>query len=253
MTNMAKNKFNYRVSGSGYPVVFLHGFLESLSMWDKLNFKDLFQCVEIDFPGHGTSKVNDNQNFEMSNLAIDIKFLLSDLGLDAYSVVGHSMGGYVGLELMRIDAKCDKLVLLNSNFWVDSDQKMKDRARVAKIVLQNKNIFLYEAIPKLFYDPEHFTKEVKSLLEESKQINAETIANYSLSMSNRKDHRKVVEHRMKDVLIIQGEFDSIVPKELMINQLDGLGCELLILPGCGHMSHIETPDEIVKAISLFLS
>ena len=55
MPNQIKHKLNYRVSGNGYPVVFFHGFLESLSMWEQLNFKDSFRCIEIDFPGHGMS------------------------------------------------------------------------------------------------------------------------------------------------------------------------------------------------------
>lgn len=253
MTSSFQNNLNYRVFGSGYPVVFLHGFLESLSMWSQLNFKDNFQCIEIDFPGHGDSKVDIDQNFEMPHLAILIESLLSSLELKNYSVVGHSMGGYVGLELMKVDNKCSKVVLLNSNFWNDSDQKVKDRARVAKIVQKNKNIFLYEAIPKLFYDPEHFNEEVKLLIEDAKLISSDVIASYSLSMSNRRDNSELVVQRAKDVLVVQGEFDNIVSEEIMSSRLKGLECKSIILSGSGHMSHVEAPDEIVKAISLFLS
>tara|TARA_B110000285_G_scaffold154605_1_gene172488 strand:- start:2089 stop:2850 length:762 start_codon:yes stop_codon:yes gene_type:complete len=252
MTSSFQSKLNYRVFGSGYPVVFLHGFLESLSMWEQLNFKDKFQCIEIDFPGHGDSEVDDGQNFEMSHLAIEVKGLLIDLGVERYSIVGHSMGGYVGLELMRMDKNSSKLVLLNSNFWNDSDQKVKDRVRVAKIVRQNKNIFLYEAIPKLFCNPELFNVEVKALIENAKQISSEAMVCYSLSMSNRKNNREVVEQRAKDVFVVQGEFDDIVPEELMKRQLNGLECESIVLSGCGHMCHVEAPDQIVNAITLFL-
>ena len=54
MISSEGNKLNYRVSGNGYPVVFLHGFLESVSMWDYINIQDV-QSIFIDLPGHGKS------------------------------------------------------------------------------------------------------------------------------------------------------------------------------------------------------
>ena len=102
MTNQTKHKLNCRVSGNGYPVVFLHGFLESLSMWEKLNFKNNFKCIEIDFPGHGDSLVEENQEYTMLCLAKEVNILLVEMSIEAYHIVGHSMGGYVGLELMKL-------------------------------------------------------------------------------------------------------------------------------------------------------
>ena len=42
--------------GNGYPVVFLHGFLESMTMWEDLKFEGIWQQVFIDLPGHGGSE-----------------------------------------------------------------------------------------------------------------------------------------------------------------------------------------------------
>jgi pimeloyl-ACP methyl ester carboxylesterase len=40
--------------GSGKPVVFLHGFLESSAMWESLDLAQFpFQSILIDLPGHG--------------------------------------------------------------------------------------------------------------------------------------------------------------------------------------------------------
>ena len=45
---------NYRVTGDGFPVVLLHGYMESLRMWDGL-FDELsqFSWWSVDLPGHG--------------------------------------------------------------------------------------------------------------------------------------------------------------------------------------------------------
>ena len=253
MINQFKHKLNYRVSGDGYPVVFLHGFLESSSMWERLNLNDNFLCVEIDFPGHGDSECKENQNYKMSSLAVEIKNLLSGLKIDAYSIVGHSMGGYVGLELMKIDKRCSKLILLNSNFWKDSTKKIEDRVRVASVVKRNKNFFLYESIPNLFYDPERFNSEVKSLIEEARKIDSNVIAEYSLAMSQREDNSEFVDLNAANILVVQGEFDNIIPFELMRGKLVNLACKSIVLNGCGHMSQIESPGEVVQSIKLFLN
>ena len=54
------SRLNYSIFGNGYPVVFLHGFLESNSMWDYLSLENLnVQCVLIELPGHGKSILQD--------------------------------------------------------------------------------------------------------------------------------------------------------------------------------------------------
>ena len=134
---------NYKQFGEGETVVFLHGFLESISMWENLSLESIhFQSILIDLPGHGKSKNEDNSPIPsmdyMANRVIDT---LNQLGIKKYNVVGQSMGGYVALVLKKIDERCEKVVLLNSNFWGDSIEKQKDRVRVADIVFKNKNLF----------------------------------------------------------------------------------------------------------------
>ena len=106
---------NYRVSGNGRPVVLLHGFLESSTMWKHLEFPENIQQVAIDLPGHGNSSLQGITSMkEMSN---EVQKLLNSLNINDYDVIGHSMGGYVGLELLKNDQRCAHLLLLNSNFW----------------------------------------------------------------------------------------------------------------------------------------
>jgi pimeloyl-ACP methyl ester carboxylesterase len=51
---------HYRSFGEGKTLVFLHGFLESSTMWDHLPLQELnVHCIFIDLPGHGQSPLND--------------------------------------------------------------------------------------------------------------------------------------------------------------------------------------------------
>ena len=53
---------SYSVVGNGNPVVFLHGFMESIAMLDYLKLEDApFQSVLIDLSGHGNSPLTDTR------------------------------------------------------------------------------------------------------------------------------------------------------------------------------------------------
>jgi pimeloyl-ACP methyl ester carboxylesterase len=88
---------NYRVFGNGHPVVFLHGFLEDVSMWEFLTSQQIpFQAICIDLPGHGLSQLTDDSP-SLAFMADEVLKVLDFLKLSEFHIVGHSMGGYVAL------------------------------------------------------------------------------------------------------------------------------------------------------------
>ena len=241
---------NYKQFGEGETVVFLHGFLESISMWEKLSLESIhFHSILIDLPGHGESKNEDNSPVPsidyMANRVIDT---LNQLGIKKYNVVGHSMGGYVSLVLKKIDERCKKVILLNSNFWEDSSEKQKDRIRVADIVFKNKNLFLKEAIPNLYNNQIQFKVEISNLLEEALKMDAFSIAYASLAMSKRIDFTELIAQKPTDFVIVQGELDVIVPKLIMETKDVLQNVPYYLIKNTGHMSHFENPNEIKKML-----
>ena len=248
------NKLNYRVFGNGYPVVFLHGFLESTTMWSFLALeKAAFQSILIDLPGHGNSGLNDtNESPSMKYMAEEVAKLLEELNIEQYHVVGHSMGGYVAIEIKELDPKCKKVVLLNSNFWEDPVEKKKDRVRIADIVLKAKDLFINEAIPGLFYLHNRKDSAVIELIKEAKKMEAVSIAYASLAMRNRKDKSTLVKENPTDFLILHGKHDPIISTEKWENELKEIPVSYEIIEDAGHMSHIENPTKILKSIIDFL-
>jgi len=248
------NKLNYRVFGNGYPVVFLHGFLESTTMWNYLDLeKAAFQSILIDLPGHGNSDLNDtNESPSMKYMAGEVTKLLKELKIEEYHIVGHSMGGYVALELKELDPKCKKVVLLNSNFWEDQVEKKKDRVRIADIVLKAKELFVNEAIPGLFYRHNRKDYAVSELINEAKKMEAVSIAYASLAIRNREDKSTLVKGNPADFLILHGKHDQMISTEKWQSDLKEIPVSFEIIEDAGHMSHIENPTKILKSIIDFL-
>lgn len=236
---------HYTVQGEGPAWVFLHGFLESSTMWDYLPLDNLpIQQIRIDLPGHGWS-------FELLNtpsielMALEVQRVLDHLAISSFSVVGHSMGAYVGLELSQSKG-FEHLVLLNSNCWSDSEQKKQDRLRVANFVHQAKSHFIREAIPNLFSNPQEQGQVIEALIKEANCMTPEAIAFAALAMRERTDFTEFVNAHPEKFTFIHGIHDRLVSVEELQAKITGPSIHLL---DCGHMAHVEAREEVLRILT----
>ncbi|MES2798826.1 MAG: alpha/beta hydrolase [Bacteroidota bacterium] len=246
----AKNNelLNMKILGEGYPVVFLHGFLESNSMWNYLPLMEFgIQCVLIELPGHGASS-NSNGNPSINNMLKRVVSTLEQLEIERCSVIGHSMGGYVALEMKSQLAFVEKVILLNSNYWSDTKQKALDRLRIASFIHEGKSLFLKEAVPNLFLDKKLHKSNIDQLLAEALTMSPEAIAYSSIAMSKRKRHLKLLLEHPHDFFIIQGDKDPVAPKALWNPLITGNNPNYFEIENCGHMAHIEKTKEVKKIL-----
>jgi pimeloyl-ACP methyl ester carboxylesterase len=83
---------SYKDEGSGPAIVLLHGFMESLQIWDDFAGKlsKSFRVLRIDLPGHGKTPVMEEVH-KMSLMAETVKTVLDALEIDNCVMVGHSM------------------------------------------------------------------------------------------------------------------------------------------------------------------
>lgn len=241
--------------GTGAPVLFLHGFLESSSMWELLKEKDLrFHAVLIDLPGHGASDLGEATTPpSLDYFAQQVLELVDSLGLERYHVVGHSMGGYVALLLKELDCRCEKIVLLNSNFWQDHEQKKSDRIRVADLAFNAREHLIREAIPGLFWKHSAADPIVRKLISEALKMYAENIAYASLAMMIREDKRHLLVKFPYDFLLINGVHDPLMPATLLKEKTSELNVRVEWLEESGHMAHFEQPEALRKLFAEFLS
>ena len=86
------------VAGTGPAVVLVHGWGDDSSIW-ATTVEDLSTdcaCTSIDLPGHGRSPTpTEASAYEREALLVSIDAVLADTGPAV--LVGHSLGGYLGL------------------------------------------------------------------------------------------------------------------------------------------------------------
>ena len=89
----------FEEQGQGKPVILLHGLALDGSIWsDVVNlFDDQAHFVVPDLRGHGRTETG-NSNGSLEQFADDLLALADHLELEKFTLVGHSMGGYVSLK-----------------------------------------------------------------------------------------------------------------------------------------------------------
>lgn len=93
--------WHYEVAGAGETLVMIHGLGASGNIWQgqKEFLQTDFQVLTVDLPGHGKS---DWMPVTLIDMAMDIRQILSGLGISQFSLIASSMGGLVALELYRM-------------------------------------------------------------------------------------------------------------------------------------------------------
>ncbi len=102
--------------GEGRPIVFVHGLSGSWPNWlEQLPVfgAEGYRAIAMDLPGFGHSPMP-NERITISGYARLLDRLLGELGVDAATVVGNSMGGFISAELaIAFPQRVERLVLVS--------------------------------------------------------------------------------------------------------------------------------------------
>lgn len=107
-----KSVVNFKEQGQGPAVILIHGLFGSLDNLGLLAraLGEHYRVISVDLRNHGVSFRSDDMSYPAQ--AADILALMDHLGLDQAAIVGHSMGGKVGMQLAKLaPARVSKLVV----------------------------------------------------------------------------------------------------------------------------------------------
>ena len=247
-------KISYTDSGEGTVIVFLHGFLENKKMW--LEYVTLFsknyRVITIDLLGHGeTDCLGYVHSMEENANVVDE--VLDHLNIQKAIIVGHSMGGYVGLAFAELfPAKIIKLVLQNSTSKEDSAEKKLNRTRAIKAVKQNYANFVSLAIANLFSENNRtrLADEIEKVKTQALKTPLQGIVASLEGMKIRKDRENLLKQNLFPTLLVLGKKDPVLNYDESISQIKNTIAELVSFDD-GHMSHIENKEELKKVLLEF--
>ena len=255
-------KINTIDKGKGEVLVFLHGFTGSHADWDGQ--VDLtathYRTIAVDHRGHGQSSAPESESaYAIKIFAEDVYAILTGLGIDRCCLVGHSMGGFMSLQLAIDHPELVRglvLVDTSSGDWdiapgyAEFKQKLHELARTEGL----EAAFEYDAT----HNPVRIEKFNKH--PELKDVARRKVLNTSLQgyihVSNSFQAWPPVTDRLHEIkvptLIVFGEEDTgfIRPSKVMNEKI--AGSELVVIENAGHNPHEEEMVAFNKAFLNFL-
>lgn len=250
-------KIHFTDTRKGRCIVFLHGFLESLEIWEDYSkmLSKRYRVICIDLPGHGKSE-NIGYVHTMELMADCVKEVLHSLQITKCVMIGHSMGGYVALAFAeKYERNLRGFALFHSHAAPDSEEKKKDRDKAILSVKRNPKILINELIPNLFA-PENklkFRNEIEKLKQSAAAMTRRGIVNCLEGMKDREDRKNILKKTKVPALFILGKKDSVMNYDLLKPQSAlSENIQLVSLENSGHMGFVEEKEECYIAIKRFI-
>lgn len=249
----------YTDTGTGRPVVFIHGYPFNRSLWNEqvAALSGGFRVIAPDLRGFGETDASDGP-VTMNQMARDVALLLNHLGIARATIAGLSMGGYVALAFYKqLSARVRALILADTRASADSEEAKQTREQQAQKALTEGMAGIADAmLPKLL-TPETVSKRpdvVKRVRDMMLKTKPEGAAAALRGMAAREDQTELLTKISVPTLILVGVDDAITPvadSEEMHQSI--ASSRLVVLENAGHVSNLERTDGFNVALSDFLA
>ena len=249
----------YETRGAGPALLFLHAFPLGLGMWEPQvsAFASSHQVIRFDARGFGGSPPGDGL-LTMERIADDAVGLLDHLDVSRAIVCGLSMGGYAAFALVRRHAdRLKALVLADTRAGADSDAARAARAAQADKVRKEGSASIADAVlPKLVGETTHAQRpELVARLKETIAANPPRgIADALAGLAARADSASTLREVRVPTLVVCGAEDVLTPVSESEALVRGIaGSQIQIIPGAGHLSSLENPEQFNLSLRKFLT
>jgi pimeloyl-ACP methyl ester carboxylesterase len=238
----------YRRSGSGPPLVLLHGFLCDSRVWRTQleELADGFDTIAWDAPGAGDSP-DPPEPFTISDWARSLAEFLDSLDVGRAHVLGLSWGGMLALELYRLDPDRVLSLVLADTYagWKGSLGPEAAAQRLERCVRESElppEEFTPLWVPEFFTDaaPQELIEEMAAVVGDFHPAGFRLMAK-SLADT---DQTGLLHEVRVPTLLVWGAEDVRSPLGVARQFHEAIkGSELEVIERAGHVSNMERPDE----------
>lgn len=233
-------------------LVLVHAFPMGARMWDpQRSAAPGWRIVTPSLPGFDGRPPASERT--MAGFARDLLAWLDEARIDRAVFGGLSLGGYVLFELLRqAPARVSGLILANTRTSGDTPARLDARYRsIARARAEGAAAIAAEMIPGLLGPTSHATRpgvarQLRALIEAQP---SETIVAGLEAIISRRDASDVLASIDVPATVIAGDEDAITTvADAAFMQARIQGASLVVIPGAGHMSNLETPAEFNRAL-----
>ena len=247
----------YDESGSGTPLLLVHGWPLDRSMWTGQlgGLGTHARVIAPDLRGFGGSTVR--PPYSIDQYADDLIAFLDALGLAQAVVCGLSMGGYIAFSVLRRHRdRVRGLILADTRATADTDQGRANRHElIALIEREGMDALAARQLPSMIG---RSTKERQPELAEGVRrmmasLSPEGVVGAARAMAERPDSTPLLSSIDVPTLVVGGAEDAVTPPTVLRAMAAEIpGCRVEILEHAGHVSPLERPAAFNHVVSEFV-
>ncbi len=105
---------HFKELGEGKPLIILHGLFGTSDNWQThaKKLSEYYRVILVDQRNHGHSPWSEDFTYEY--LAVDLEELIIHLGIDKFTLIGHSMGGKTAMYYaQKYPTRLEKMVIVD--------------------------------------------------------------------------------------------------------------------------------------------
>ena len=169
-----------------------------------------------------------------------------------FALAGHSMGGYIALEIIRQSPeRVAKLALINTQARPDTPEASeRRRGMMARAKSGEFRAVLDELFPGFVHPSRQGDAVLRQLVHDmGDDVGVEGFVRQQTAVIGRVDSRPSLAWIKCPTLVLTGDADNTIPNALSKEMADGIhGAKLVILENCGHLPQPEQPQATAAAL-----
>lgn len=208
--------------GDGPPLILIHG-LSGSSRWWQRNIPTLsrhFHVYAVELPGFGSNRsrpLSPQKQFVLRDTARLLVEWMDESGLERADIMGHSMGGYIAVDLAaEYPERVNHIVLVDAALLPVGATVRQSTVALARSMLRLPRDF----VPVLAVD-------------------AMRAGPFTSLRASRQLHARDLRPRLADIhaptLVVWGEDDNVVPLSVAVEIAAAIpGARLEVIPNAAH-------------------
>jgi pimeloyl-ACP methyl ester carboxylesterase len=246
----------YDRKGDGTPLVLLHGFSHDSRVWKPQleGLSDQFSVIAWDAPGAGQSS-DPPDPFEIGDWTECLREFLDAIGVSKAHILGLSWGGLLAQEFYRHHAERVHSLILADTYagWKGSlpepipQQRLQACLRDAALPPDE---FVAQYLPGMFgkSPKQAVIDNLRTIMSGFHPRGFQQMAE-ALAIA---DTRDLLPNIRVPTLLIWGDADARSPVKIAHQFQDAIpGAKLSVIPGVGHMSNLEAPEQFNLEVANF--
>ena len=255
---------HYRKTGTGHPLVLIHGFGGNLWNWEPWQeiLQDSFQVLSLDLPGFGFTGPRPDRDYSTSKYIDFLNRFFQAIEIDSFYLAGNSMGGGIAWQYaLAHPEQVQKLVLVNaSGYPRKASSGNMNGFKVLGLPVVN------QLVTKI--TPRSILRQTVKDVYGDKSLATEDKVDFYMDMLRRSGNRRAlldkrnagrglgpeaIKNVQSPTLILWGDQDLLIPYENAYHfEADITDAKAVVYKGIGHMPMLEIPERSAEEVSTFL-